>query len=533
MLLNSVIWCWAGAILLSAGWFLVQPLVIEHSPIWLRWVVAGGLIGASSVLAVALLVLRAPSKLTAALSMDSLFGLKERVTTSLTLPAEQITSPAGQALLADVNQRIADLDIGSRFPVRMSWTAAIVPVCAVLLAIVALFYEPSRSQATAGNLSEANKPLANAPAIDQKMKDLAKKPREKLEPIQATKSEDLERLEAELEKIANRPHSTKDEVKERVKEMTALENEMKSHEKEMADKMRSLQSHLHQLDRMSQKGDDEGPAKDLKNALAEGKLDKAREEIERLSKRIAKNELTEKEKKQLANQLEKLKDKLDNLAKQKDKEQQLKQANLDPETLQREMKALQKENQKLGDLQDLAKQLGQCQKCLKEGDMNGAMDNLAKAGDKMKSMEGEDKDLDDLRDQLKRLQDAKDSCCEGQGDKLGDPVASNLETDSNNAAQGEGQRPLGKKAPYKSFEAKSKAEFDPKGKKIFDGYAPGQSFKKKSGAELVGDIKQATQEAPEAIEQQRIPKAAQEMAKGYFQKMREQTEKEQKSQPKQ
>jgi len=533
MLLNSVIWCWAGAILLSAGWFLVQPFVIQHPPVWLRWVVAGGLVGASSVLAVVLLVLQAPSKLTAALSMDSQFGLKERVTTSLTLPAEQITSPAGQALLADVNQRIADLDIGSRFPVRMSWTAAIVPVCAALLAFVALFYEPSQSQATAGNLSEANKPLANAPAIDQKMKDLAKKSREKLEPIHATKSEDLERLEAELEKIANRPHSTKDEVKERVKEMTSLENEMKSHEKEMADKMRSLQSHLHQLERMSEKGDDEGPAKELKKALAEGKLDKAREEIERFSKRIAKNELTEKEKKQLAKQLEKLKDKLDNLAKQKDKEQQLKQANLDPETLQREMKELQKENQKLGDLQDLAKQLGQCQKCLKEGDMNGAMDNLAKAGDKMKSMEGEDKDLDDLRDQLKRLQDAKDSCCEGQGDKLGDPMASNLEQDSNNAAQGEGQRPLGKKAPYKSFEAKNKAEFDPKGKKIFDGYAPGQSFKKKSGAELVGDIKQATQEAPEAIEQQRIPKAAQEMAKGYFQKMREQTEKEQKSPPKQ
>ena len=102
MLLNSVIWCWAGAILLSAGWFLVQPFVIQHPPVWLRWVVAGGLVGASSVLAVVLLVPQAPSKLTAALSMDSQFGLKERVTTSLTLPAEQITSPAGQALLADV-----------------------------------------------------------------------------------------------------------------------------------------------------------------------------------------------------------------------------------------------------------------------------------------------------------------------------------------------------------------------------------------------------------------------------------------------
>jgi hypothetical protein len=107
-------------------------------------------------------------------------------------------------------------------------------------------------------------------------------------------------------------------------------------------------------------------------------------------------------------------------------------------------------------------------------------------------------------------------------------MASDNDEDSNNAAQGAGRRPLGKEKPFRSFEAKTKAEFDPKGKKIFDGYAPSQSFQKKSGAELAGEIKQATQEAPEAIEQQRIPKAAREMAKGYFQKMREQAEREQK-----
>lgn len=77
----------------------------------------------------------------------------------------------------------------------------------------------------------------------------------------------------------------------------------------------------------------------------------------------------------------------------------------------------------------------------------------------------------------------------------------------------------------RSYDAKAKSEFDAKGKKIFDGYAPGQTFKRKSGAEMIGEIKQASQEAPEAIEQQRIPKAAREMAKGYFQRMREQADK--------
>ena len=113
-----------------------------------------------------------------------------------------------------------------------------------------------------------------------------------------------------------------------------------------------------------------------------------------------------------------------------------------------------------------------------------------------------------------------------------DPTNGDLTEDNDSNGQASGRRPLGKQKNYRSFEAKAKVEFDPKGKKIFDGYAPGQNFKKKSSAEFFGEIKQASQEAPEAIEQQRVPKAAREMMKGYFQRMSAQVETEQRSQPK-
>ena len=77
------------------------------------------------------------------------------------------------------------------------------------------------------------------------------------------------------------------------------------------------------------------------------------------------------------------------------------------------------------------------------------------------------------------------------------------------------------------------AQFNPKGQKIFDGYAPGQAFKKKPGVEMVGDIKQAAQEAPDAIEVQRIPKAARDMAKGYFKNLGGQQEGQKPEAPKQ
>ena len=64
-------------------------------------------------------------------------------------------------------------------------------------------------------------------------------------------------------------------------------------------------------------------------------------------------------------------------------------------------------------------------------------------------------------------------------------------------------------------------------KEITD-FLPGRTYKKKSSEEVAGDVKQASQEAPEAIERQRIPRAAQEMAKGYYEKLRQQSEKDQK-----
>jgi hypothetical protein len=525
-LVNALIWFWAGAILLAAAWFIAQPLLLQQPPQWLRWVVAGGLVGAGTMAAVVCGALWAPSRLAAALSLDSEFGLKERVTTSLTLPPDQESTPAGQALLADVNQKITDLDVGSRFPVRMSWSAALVPVCAAVLAMVALFYEPTRGSATSKPTNDLTKPPPNLAEIEQKMKDL-KRTREK-PAAEKLKSEELEKLEAELEKIANKPRKTKEDIKERVKEMTALEDQMKGLEREMAEKAKSLQNSLKQLDKNAGKDSEEGPAKDLQKALAEGKLDKAKEELERISKRLKNNEMTDKEKEQLRKQMEKMQQKMERLAQQKDKKEQLQKSNLDPETLQREMEDLQKQSQKLKDLQDLANEMSKCKECLKQGDSQSAMESLKKAGDKLKEMQGREEDLADLEEQLKSLKDAKGSCCQGLGEKEeeGEPRDSDLDQDTENGGIGQGKRPLGKEKPFRSFDSKAKAEFDPKGKKIFDGYAPGQGFRKKTGPEFAEDIRQASQEAPEAIEQQRVPKAARDMMRGYFDKMRQQAEKD-------
>lgn len=411
VILNCLVWCWSAALLAGAVWLFVQPLVLPDlgtsDATWLRWTVGAGILGVATLAAVGLAIWLAPSQLAAALSLDERFGLKERVTTSLTLTPEQAGTPAGQALLADVNQRLGKLDVSGRFPIRLTWSASLVPATAGLLAAVAIFWEPPKSQATVSRKAEEQLKPVNATEIEKKMRELRKRD---ANPNEKRKSEELERLEEELAKIANKPRDTKEQLKERMKEMTALEDFMKQREKQMAEKMQSLRQQLKQMDRMSNEPIKDGPAKDLEKALAEGKMDQARQEIEKLIKKMQNNELNDKEKQQLQKQLADLQKKLERTAQQKEREEQLKQANLDPETLKREMKMLDEEKKRLKDLQDLADKLGQAQQKMKDGNMDGAMQDLGSAAQQMKDLNLDESDLQDLREQLARLQDAKDSC---------------------------------------------------------------------------------------------------------------------------
>jgi hypothetical protein len=143
ILLDHLAWCCAGAVVLAIVWFLVEPYVIQTPPDWLRWAVAGALMMTGACLSLFLAIMRRPVAVDAALAVDHRFGLKERVTTSLLLTSEQHTSPAGKALLADVNEHVGNLDIGSRFPIRPTWKIGLVPLGLLALGLVALFYEPT------------------------------------------------------------------------------------------------------------------------------------------------------------------------------------------------------------------------------------------------------------------------------------------------------------------------------------------------------------------------------------------------------
>ncbi|HEY1861972.1 MAG TPA: hypothetical protein VGG61_16540, partial [Gemmataceae bacterium] len=502
----------------------------------LRWAVAGGMLGGAVLLALGLAFWRRPSSLTAALSLDEKFGLKERVTTSLLLEEYQKASPAGQALLADVNQRIAEIDVGSRFPVRMSWTAAMVPATALLLAAVAVFYEPPHGQAKTTQGDDVAVASATKDEMEKKLDKLAKKDKQP-KPEDPPKSDKIKELDEDIDQLLGKPRDNQDQLRERVKKAGEIEDKIKDDIKNRDDRADAIKEQLQQMDRLSKRDKNKpeegknGPGDELKKAVDQGDLDKAKDEMDRLSKKLKDkdNKLNEEEKDELHKQLKDVEDKLERLSRQQeeDEEERLKELSrkgeIDPDQLDREIDQLKKNSEKLDredkqDLQDIADELKNAEECMKEGKDEEAAEHMAKAGEKMDKLEGGE-ERKQMVEQIQRVRQIKKTMAKGMQNQGNDDKSKN-QNGPGGAGQGAGRRPEAKDGETGSVDEKADSEFDKKGRKDVVGYAPSsKKFQKKSSAEIAGEIKQASQEAPEAIERMRIPKQASDMTKGYFEKL--------------
>ena len=82
-----------------------------------------------------------------------------------------------------------------------------------------------------------------------------------------------------------------------------------------------------------------------------------------------------------------------------------------------------------------------------------------------------------------------------------------------------GKRAENKNAKTNSQDERIRGLFDPRGKKSYGGTVRGPAFTKRSASEMGQDIKQAAQEAPQAIDTQRLPRDAQAAVKEYFEKI--------------
>jgi hypothetical protein len=535
-LLNRLGLAWGCALALALVWFLIGPVVYPKGPDYLKWAVLGSAGGVGTLLAIWSALRTAPTQLSAALAIDNRFDLKERVTTALSLSPQEQSSPAGQALLQDANQRLEKVAVPGKFPVRIGWRALFIPAQAVAIALLAL-YPPPILTMIAGGKAKSDDDQANADDAQPKAKPAIPKTFIKPPIERPNKSEELCQLDAELEKLyaehnkdIGKENEKPEKVRERQEKIANAEEKLKKREQEMAEKFQRLQEQMDKLTELDPgEPQREGPAKDFEEALRKGDLQKAQEEVDRLKKKAKDKKLDEKDQEQLQKQLKDMEDRVDRLQReQKEKKEKLKdliekakRENRDAESLERELQNLEKEQQMTKEMQELAKSLKAAKQALDMKDFDGLSEQLDSVSKQLGNIQDELQDLEDIEEHLQNLkQMKKEGCkeCQGEGKEKGE---SGHKDDGKGYAEGAtGRRPENKDAKTKEGEEKRvRGFFDPRGRKTYGGATNGPAFKKASSAEMSKEIEQAVQEAPEAVEVQRLPKAAKEMVKEYFEKL--------------
>jgi DNA repair exonuclease SbcCD ATPase subunit len=422
----------------------------------------------------------------------------------------------------------------------------------LLLVLLAVFFPAHFAPSAMDNPKPGEGPLA------QEIKEQVK---QQLQPKKVTpkeqqarpKSQELENLEAQRDKLAQSKMDTREEAMDVVKSMSALEEQMQKRDKQLAQRADALKQQMKQLQRVSKnRAPGDGPASKMNRAVEQGDFQRADKEAKDLAKQLAeqqqiedaidkiekklkegnlnpqekeklekelnklqKKKMTQEQKDKLRDQLKDLQEKIDKLARDpKERARELKEMAekglIDEEQLQRELDQL-KEQMDLLDpkmvkgLEEVANKLRKSLEAMEKGDDAEAGRLLEEAVDKLAQLDPT-AEREELKRQLQQLLDARRM------------LAQELENDQ--GGPGQGRRPDGKPHDTKSEEQRARSAFDKGALQVVD-VVPGQGFKgPRSPAELGEEIRQATQAAPEAIDRQRLPQSASDMARGYFEKLR-------------
>jgi hypothetical protein len=141
---------------------------------------------------------------------------------------------------------------------------------------------------------------------------------------------------------------------------------------------------------------------------------------------------------------------------------------------------------------------------MKEGKEGEAAKKLAEAAEMLAKLDPNG-ECQELQQQLQQLQQARKAMCQALDGK---PVP------------GAGKRPESPDGKTGSKEEWAHSQMDKGRLQVID-HVDGDGFKgPRKPVEMTEEIRRAAQEEPEALDRQRLPRSASDMARGYFEKLR-------------
>jgi hypothetical protein len=496
------------------------------------WSWIGGGIGVGLAMAAIWTYCIRRSKLDAAIELDRRYGLKERVSSTLALTPDELSSDIGKALMTDAIRRVERIDVREQFAVSPTWRLVLplVPAIAVIVLALLPIATPNKAEANPDQSPEVKKQIKTA---TQKLQEKLRENQKKAEELGLKDTDALKEINKEIDKLVNKDTADRKDTLLKLNDM-AKEVEKRKQELGGADKMKKELEKLKDIAK--------GPADKMAEALKEGDFGKAQEEMKKLVEDLKAGKMDEADKEKLAKQLEQMQAKMQQaMADQKEArerlqqqiEQKLAEGNVgEAAKLQQQLDKMNENAQQQQQMmQQLADKLGDAAQALKEGgDPKQAAEKLDKLAGDLQKMQQQLDQLENLQEILDQLADAKDAMncpnCQGAGCEMcqqkagdGDKLANKKDGGKGmNKGRGQGERP--EEETDKSF-YDTRVAADPKaGQSVRIGDASGPNKAGKSLESIKEEVKAALAKEPDALEDVTLPRDQRENAKQYFEKLR-------------
>ncbi len=517
--LTTLVWSWAFALVIVAGVIGAEKLLNRTlaGPGWVPFAIAGAL---GMLVASGFAIFSGPSRLDAAVAIDRVFHLNERLSSALSLPDDLHETPAGRALIADAVRKVTDLDVAAEFGLRLPRRAWVVLIPATVCAL--LLFAPAwvRNAVLAKTISEAT---VNTKAMAKQAQALSKKIASQRSVFDKEKFPEADKLLAQIQKktdeLSKAPPAAKDKL---MVELNTLTDALKERQK-LLGSPDQVNRQLKQLKDMGTSG----PADEFAKDLARGDFKKAAEDLKKLQEKIASGKMTPAEQKALKEQLQEMTKKLNDLANLEQRKKQLEEARknggLSQQQYEREMEKLQEQAKGLKQLQQLASKLGKAQEAMEKGDMKKAAETLGMSQQQLEEMAKQLEELEALDSAMADVQDAKNGMPGDAMNQLGDDLNSlgmsmNRRKGNGNGmgrGRGRGDRP---EAPddVASYKAKIRNQIG-KGKAVLQGFTtPGKTVKGQTVIDIQGELEAETGSYADALSNQKIPKNVEKHIRSYY-----------------
>lgn len=496
--------------------------------VWTAWW-AGGAVVLAVAIAGPITYFTRPSLSETAIEMDRRFGLRERLSSSLSLDEEACQTEMGKALLEDAERRAEKLSVSERFQLQPH-RLGLLPLIPVIFLVVLIFIP----NATRENVVDASIDKAKQQEIDQ-VKTAAEQLKKKLQQQRrqaATEglqdAEDLfKKLERQADQIAK---SEKMDKKEALVALNDIKKQLEERRSQLGspDQMRKALSKLDDMEN--------GPAEKVAKALEKGDFGDAKEQVKELADKLRDGTLTDEEKKQLAEQMKQMEEKISEAVKQQEQAKQqlqekIEQAKKEGRTeeaakLQQKMNEMQQMDGQMKQMQQMAEQMQAAQQAMQQGDAEKAADAMQQMADQLGEIQMDMDQLEELQDAMSDLEQMKDQmgckecngqgckACQGQGMKPGDMPGNGL-----GKGQGKGDRPE-EENDTGSYDSQVRGT-PKKGRAVIAGQAGGENKKGITRESVQQAVLDAVTEESDPVEDQVLPRNEREHAQQYFDRLRE------------